>query len=250
MDGKDGATGATGEAATGATGGFGPTGPTGPTGANGSLCVGPPVYLSFDETEGANPIANADNSDRKLAAADGPSRDPALPTSYTYHGLQLAPLEGTTSITDKDQLFSGGPTFNTNSSLLLTVDSANPSVSSLTLSAAAGSFSVFSLYTYSLNPLGCGGGNAVTIVGGPQKRRLTQCNTPGVQIIGTLAGARVGACEVGTISLVQLSPQYVVFPPGCVVDTLQFVPEGVSDLVIDNVVTCAATADSSLTLAA
>ncbi len=204
------------------------------------------MYLDFDETEGPNPIANADHSPHQLAAADGESANPPFPTSFTYHGLQLTPLRGTSRIFNVDAPNVFVPAFNNNDTLFLAVDSIDPPVGSLTISAAAGSFSVFSLYTYAL---ACGGLSPVSLARG---RRLTQSDCPGaeVQIIGTLAGVPVDACNVGTISLLLPLPQYVTFPPGCVLDTLQFVPKGVFSLAIDNIVACAASADSSLTLAA
>ena len=236
-----GVTGATGIGATGATGatGFpgntGPIGPQGPTGANGSLCVGPPVFLSFDETGPPNPIANADNSDHLLAAADGAFG--SLPTSYTYHGLQLTPLGGRSEISAIDLTTYGAfglypGTLNANNTLALSVDPEDPSPS-LKITSAAGSFQVFSLLTSALEYLECGA-----------------CDFVGVQIIGTLAGNPVDACNIGTIVFFDLLPQLVVFPEGCVVDSLQFIPTGISVYVVDNIVTCAATPDSSLTLVA
>ncbi len=207
------------------------------------------MYLNFDETEGPNPIANADHSTHVLADSAGALIN--FPTNYTYHGLQLTPLGSTTNIftldTSADGIYGPLPSFNINTTLVLEVpiDRPDPSaVGSLTISAARGSFTVFSLYTYAFT---CG------TIQGSQSRKLTQGFCPGaeVEIFGTLAGARVDACEVGTISFTPFnSPQYVVFAPGCVVDTLQFIPTNVQDLAIDNIVTCAATADSSLTLAA
>lgn len=156
---------------------------SGPTGANGSLCVGPPVFLSFDETGPPNPIANADNTEHPLAAADGGS---GLPTSYTYHGLQLTPLGGTSEIFAFD-LTTSGPVgsspgiFIANDTLLFRVDTDDPAPS-LKITSAAGSYQVFSLFTLGLAATDCG-----------------SCDFLGVQIIGTLAGNPVDACNVGTI---------------------------------------------------
>lgn len=211
--------------------------------------MGQPVYLSFDETDGPNPIAFANNSDHDLAQADGGG---GLPTFYTYHGLQLTPLGGDSRLTDADlsyySQYGAGEPFNANNSLIFFADTTDPAMGNFTITAATGSFEVFSLYTYAPFSLECGASASRV---GQQTRRLVQCGPLGVKIIGTLAGAPVDACNVGTISFaVNFLAQYVVFPPGCVVDTLQFVPIGAGQLVVDNIVTCAATADSSLTLSA